>query len=145
MSAWTAGDSKRLWHSLVKPVSVQYTDAEQQLDMKLTYINNTDFEVRRDRGIAASCGCVCWGGGTCTWGRVSLVKPVSVKYTGAEQQLDMKLPYFNNMDFEVRGWGWWGARCTRGGGDPHVCSGKGACLVKLVSGKVQLGLTGSWA
>lgn len=45
MSAWTAGDSKRLWHSLVKPVALKYVDAEQQLDMQLTYINASDFEV----------------------------------------------------------------------------------------------------
>lgn len=48
MSAWSLGDSKRLWHSLVKPVGLKYTEAEQTLDMNLTYINATDFEVGRD-------------------------------------------------------------------------------------------------
>jgi hypothetical protein len=46
MSAWTLGDSKRLWHSLTKPLSIKYTEAEQTLDMQLTYINNSDFQVR---------------------------------------------------------------------------------------------------
>lgn len=52
MSAWTLGDSKRLWHSLTKPLSIKYTEAEQQLEMQLTYINNSDFKV--------SAVCVCY-------------------------------------------------------------------------------------
>jgi hypothetical protein len=54
MSAWTAGDSKRLWHSLTKPLSIKYTEAEQQLDMQLNYLNATDFEVRGVGQLAAS-------------------------------------------------------------------------------------------
>lgn len=50
MSAWALGDSKRLWHSLVKPVGLRYTEAEQTLDMSLTYLNATDFEVQVSAG-----------------------------------------------------------------------------------------------
>jgi hypothetical protein len=99
MSAWTAGDSKRLWHSLVKPVSVKYTEAEQQLDMKLTYVNSMDFEVRRARGGGRHSMCAGWG---------VVGKPLNVKYTEAEQQLDIKLTYIDSMNFEVRRGRMWG-------------------------------------
>jgi hypothetical protein len=46
MAAWDAGDSKRLWHHLTKPLSVKYVDAEQQLDMQVTYMADSSYEVR---------------------------------------------------------------------------------------------------
>eukprot|EP00878_Enallax_costatus_P011806 GHUV01012324.1.p1 GENE.GHUV01012324.1~~GHUV01012324.1.p1 ORF type:complete len:586 (+),score=181.25 GHUV01012324.1:1012-2769(+) len=47
-AAWQPGDSKRLWYKLTKPLSVKYADADQALDLQITYVSNTDYQVQTD-------------------------------------------------------------------------------------------------
>jgi biotin carboxyl carrier protein len=62
MAAWDCGDSKRLWHTLSKPLSVTYVDGEQPLELTVTHLPDACFEVRwRLRGLlwwVVKVGCV---------------------------------------------------------------------------------------
>lgn len=45
IAAWQLGDSKRLWYKLTKPLSVKYAEADQALDLKITYVSDTEYQV----------------------------------------------------------------------------------------------------
>eukprot|EP00879_Flechtneria_rotunda_P001862 GHRR01002033.1.p1 GENE.GHRR01002033.1~~GHRR01002033.1.p1 ORF type:complete len:621 (+),score=231.38 GHRR01002033.1:1707-3569(+) len=53
MSAWYLADSKRLWHKLTKPLKMKLIEAEQEMDLKVTYISDAEFEVEVAAGETA--------------------------------------------------------------------------------------------
>lgn len=52
-AAWQLGDSKRLWYKLTKPLSVKFAEADQALDLQLTYLDQAGFEVKVDASAPA--------------------------------------------------------------------------------------------
>jgi hypothetical protein len=45
MAAWDAGDSKRLWHKLVRRLPVRLAESEQQMELQVTHNSASGFEV----------------------------------------------------------------------------------------------------
>jgi hypothetical protein len=45
MAAWDAGDSKRLWHKLVRRLPVRLAESEQQMELQVTHVSASGFEV----------------------------------------------------------------------------------------------------
>jgi hypothetical protein len=46
MAAWDAGDSKRLWHKLVRSLPVRLAESEQQMELQVIHDSASGFEVR---------------------------------------------------------------------------------------------------
>jgi hypothetical protein len=52
MAAWDAGDSKRLWHKLVRVLPVRLAESEQQMELKVTVDSGSSFEVGVGHGLS---------------------------------------------------------------------------------------------
>jgi hypothetical protein len=50
LGPWALGDSKRLWHQLVTPVTMNYATGSTDVALQLKHISGSEFEVRAGAG-----------------------------------------------------------------------------------------------